>query len=138
MIFKFNARRRRRVLPASSALFGLVLVSATLIPAFIPAVAAAPQTIVDTNGADDEPGQKDLNSLTVDYAGLPSTISLSWNWDDTATSGTGQSRDGCSLFDTDGDGFANYSLCMSVSSSNVKTQALYSCTADSRTDRCGS
>jgi hypothetical protein len=28
---------------------------------------AAPITVVDDAGADDEPGQKDLNALTVDY-----------------------------------------------------------------------
>ena len=70
-------------------------------------VNAAPQTIVDQNGEDDLGGQKDLNSLTVDY-GLPgaTSLSVSWNWDDTATSGA-NTRDACPLFDTDGDGFAN-------------------------------
>ncbi len=34
---------------------------------FLGAASAAPLTFVDDGGADDEPGQKDLNSLTVDY-----------------------------------------------------------------------
>ena len=59
---------------------------------------AAPVTAVDDAGADDEPGQKDLNALTVDY-GAPgaTTINVKWNWDDTATSGA-NTRDGGALF----------------------------------------
>ncbi len=106
---------------------------------FSPAVVnAAPQTIVDQNGEDDLGGQKDLNSLTVDY-GLPgaTSLSVSWNWDDTATSGA-NTRDACSLFDTDGDGFANYAFCVTVNNNTtVSTPRLYLCTADSRADRCG-
>ena len=36
------------------------------------------------------------------------------------------------MFDTDGDGFANYALCLTVDSSNAYTPSLYQCTADSR------
>ena len=50
----------------------------------------------------------------MDY-GLPGAtqINVKWGWDDTATSGA-NTRDGCSLFDTDGDGFANYAFCVTV------------------------
>jgi hypothetical protein len=34
-------------------------------------VAAAPTTLEDEQGANDEPGQKDLTRLVIDYAGLP-------------------------------------------------------------------
>ena len=41
---------------------------------------------------------------------------MKWGWDDTATTGN-NTLDGCALFDTDGDGFANYSFCVIVSTS---------------------
>ena len=102
------------------------------------AQAASTVTAVDDAGPDDEPGQKDLNALSVNY-GDPGDIAIevTWNWDDTSSSGA-NTRDGCSLFDTDGDGFANYALCLTVDSSNAYTPSLYQCTADSRTDRCAS
>src|SRR6478609_9296254 len=79
-------------------------------------VAHAADTIVavDDHGPDDLSGQKDLNQLTVNYGDPPASttaIDVSWNWDDTATSGA-NTRDGCALFDTDGDGNANYALCL--------------------------
>ncbi len=64
---------------------------------------AAPFCVVDTAGANDEPGQKDLTKLCVDYAGAPTTVSTTWNWDQLGTSGN-NTMDACSLFDTDGDG----------------------------------
>ena len=99
--------------------------------------AADTVTAVDDAGPDDEPGQKDLSGLSVNY-GDPGadSIDVTWNWDDTSTSGA-NTRDGCSLFDTDGDGFANFSLCLTVNADDTTTQSLYVCTADSRTDRCG-
>ena len=100
---------------------------------------ASPIFTVDDAGADDEGGQKDLNFQTVDY-GLPGAteIDVSWGWDDTLTSGGGQSLDACTLFDTDGDGFANWSLCESVPSSGPANASpyLFECEADNRTDRC--
>lgn len=96
-----------------------------------------PQTIVDDQGADDEPGQKDLNSMTVDFGDPGSeTFNVLWNWDDTATSGA-NTRDGGALFDTDGDGFANYSLYITVDADGTFVPQLFICTADSREDRCG-
>jgi hypothetical protein len=73
----------------------------------------------------------------VDYApGTPGQIEVSWGWDDTAWSGN-NTGDACTLFDTDADGFANYSLCVTVGGSPATYQStrLYSC-GDSRTDRC--
>src|SRR5687768_8975591 len=79
-----TARRRRRALLALLAL--LVAVGASL--TFAGVATAAPLTFVDDAGADDEPGQKDLNFLTVDYGAAGATqISVKWGWDDTATSG---------------------------------------------------
>ena len=92
---------------------------------------AAPQTVIDRPERTSGPA-KGFNSLTVDY-GLPGSTSLSvgWNWDDTTTSGA-NTRDACSLFDTDGDGLANYAFCMTVdNTTTVSTTRLYICTADS-------
>ncbi len=101
--------------------------------------AAAPITVVDDNGADDEPGQKDLNSLSVDYnPGSAFDIAITWHWDDTAWSGQ-NSGDAQALFDTDGDGNANFTLAVKVSGTPAQYAhtRLYRC-ADSRSDRCQS
>jgi hypothetical protein len=55
-------------------------------------------TVVDDQGADDYPGQKDLNQLTTNSDGLPTSMEISWNWDDTAWSGN-NTGDACALFD---------------------------------------
>src|SRR5262245_19566269 len=57
-------------LPATGTAYGLEAVALLL---------AAPITSIDDQGPDDEPGQKDLNQLTVDYAGIPSSLSVFWN-----------------------------------------------------------
>src|SRR3990172_469555 len=100
---------------------------------------AAPIVIVDDGGANDEVGQKDLNLLTVDYAGLPTTIAVGWNWDEPSVSG-GNSLDACSLYDTDGDGNANYAVCGVAHFTGdppvaAASTAVWSC-SDNRDDRC--
>ena len=133
-----TAARRSRVKRLSAAL----LVAMTLVVGITAAgqlsVAEAAGTVVavDDAGADDEPGQKDLNWLSIDYGAPGATaLTVKWGWDDTATSGA-NTRDAGSLFDTDGDGFANYSLYVTVATDGSYTTQLYSCEADSRTDRC--
>jgi len=90
----------------------------------------------DSAGANDEPGQKDLNKMCVDYSALPTSESISWNWDEIGWTGS-NTGDACALFDTDGDGFANYSLCVRVSGTPATYQnsVLFSCT-DGKADRC--
>lgn len=90
----------------------------------------------DTAGPNDEPGQKDLNKMGVDYSILPTTLYTTWNWDDAAWTG-GNTGDACNLFDTDNDGNANFSLCVIVSGSpaTYSSHILYSC-GDTRSDRC--
>jgi hypothetical protein len=93
-------------------------------------------TIVDDSGADDFPGQKDLNFFTFDFSG-GSTVLITWGWDDTAWSGN-NSGDACSLIDTDGDGKANYSYCVTVQNgppAQFVAGRMYSC-GDKKTDRC--
>jgi hypothetical protein len=92
--------------------------------------------VVDDQGADDYPGQKDLNFLTVDYA-VVGKVTVTWGWDDTAWSGN-NTGDACVLFDTGGNpGFANYAMCATVEKTPAvfKSVRLYSC-GDSRADRC--
>ena len=133
-----TASRRRRVRRLSVALLAAITLVVGITAAGQLSVAEAAGTVVavDDAGADDEPGQKDLNWLSIDY-GSPGATSLTvkWGWDDTATSGA-NTRDAGSLFDTDGDGFANYSLYVTVATDGSYTTQLYSCSADSRTDRC--
>ncbi len=90
----------------------------------------------DSAGANDQPNQKDLSKMCVNYSGLPTSINVSWNWDDTGFSGE-NTGDACSLYDTNGDGLANYSLCVGVTGNPASWSytKLYSC-GDGRSDRC--
>ena len=129
-VARSSKRRQRLILGGAFLVTGLML--ATLMA---PQASAVPLTVVDDAGADDEPGQKDLNFLTVDY-GVPgaTSIDVTWGWDDTATSGN-NTRDACALFDTDGDGFANYSFCVIVQTNGTSSNVLYSC-GDGAADKC--
>ena len=107
---------------------GLVIAGGTI-------AAAIPITIEDDAGPDDEPGQKDLNELTVDFAPAGSDLEVTWNWDVISVSGQ-NTGDACALFDTDNDGNANYSLCVVWDNgASYQTTILYSC-GDGRADRC--
>lgn len=90
---------------------------------------------VDDQGANDEPGQKDLTAQS--SANDAGTFYTAWKWDDTAWSGN-NTGDGCSLFDTDADGLTNYALCATISKKNpvvLNSFVLYQC-SDGRADRC--
>ncbi|MDQ2973053.1 MAG: hypothetical protein M3Q79_01050 [bacterium] len=120
----------------------LALVSAQLVPGMFlaPQIAnAAPVCINDQQGANDEPGQKDLTRLCKDTAGLPTSQVVSWNFDDTGWSGA-NTGDACSLFDSDGDGFINYSVCVTVQNTPATQIAdsprIYSCPGDDAVDKC--
>src|SRR5262245_59441438 len=107
----------------------VALLALSLFTIFASTVVAAPITIVDDKGPDDLPGQKDLSFLTVDYSPpTPGTVNVTWGWDDTAWSG-GNTGDACALVDTDADGFANFSLCVTVGGNPATFQSvrLYSC-----------
>jgi fimbrial isopeptide formation D2 family protein len=100
-------------------------------------VLAAPETVPDEDGPNDEPGQKDLTQLTIDYAGLPATVFVSWNWDEISWSGA-NTGDGCALFDTDDDLFVDAAICVTISEdpADLLDVRLYECTADAKVDRC--
>lgn len=136
---KFNKTRKYIRNFLMVLLFAAAQVVTAVGPLFQPATAsAAPICVNDTAGANDEPGQKDLTKLCVDYAGVPTTVSTTWNWDETGTSGA-NTMDACNLFDTDGDGNINYSVCVTTEDDPAVLQTLttYSC-GDDKIDRCTS
>jgi len=101
------------------------------------AVLAAPSFTftVDDQGANDEPGQKDLTAQS--SASDAGVFYTAWKWDETAWSGN-NTGDGCSLFDTDDDDLTNYALCATISKKNpvvLNSFVLYQC-SDGRADRC--
>ena len=113
------------------------------IEAFPSAADDAVRVTTDAGGPDDTGGpsaQSDLNSLAVDYSHLDSDgrADIYWNWDETAWTGA-NTGDACALVDNDGDGNANYALCVTVYGSPAAqfgdSPRLYSC-GDARIDRC--
>lgn len=99
------------------------------------------ECINDSDGPNDEPGQKDLNQLCRDQA-TNDLLDITWNWDEILMTGS-NTDDACALFDTDpigtsGYGFADYSLCAIWDTNQhqiTDSPRLYSCN-DTRTDRC--
>jgi Prealbumin-like fold domain len=94
--------------------------------------------IVDDAGADDYPGQKDLNFFTFDFAGGTS-VAITWGWDDTSWSGN-NTGDACALIDTDqsgsGAGKADFAYCVTVNQGGKYLAGrMYSC-GDKKSDRC--
>ena len=135
-----STRTRLSVLPIFIALLLNLFIGplSPILDTGINIVSAAPTTVPDEDGPNDEPGQKDLTLLTTDYAGLPTSIFVAFNLDEIDWSGD-NTGDGCALFDTDGDLNANYSLCVTVAGAPAALTGvnLYVCEADSWVDRCG-
>ncbi len=119
----------------SNSLIAILFLCTYSISALLPFVsietaAAAPVCSVDSAGANDVPGQKDLTQMCVD----PVTGEVTWNWDETSVNGA-NTLDGCALFDTDGDGYVNRALCISTTDGVNYTKTSYTCN-DSAVDRC--
>jgi hypothetical protein len=93
-------------------------------------------TVEDVDGPDDYPGQKDLNFLQYYYPAPYTYLYMNWGFDNTDWSGN-NTGDGCALFDTNNNGFADYSYCATVNGLPAKLiyKQLWSC-GDSRSDRC--
>ena len=100
-------------------------------------VLALPVTVADQNGPNDEPGQKDLTQLTIDYAGLPTSVDVSWNWDEISWSGN-NTGDACALFDTNDNLNVDAAVCVTITGdpATLLDVRLYECTADAKVDRC--
>ncbi len=94
-------------------------------------------TFPDDQGPDDEPGQKDLSYLQFEETNPNPNYAVRWAWDDTGFSGN-NSGDGCVLFDTNANGFADQAVCVSIKNTPATLDALtvYTCEHDSRSDRC--
>ncbi len=90
----------------------------------------------DQQGANDQAGQKDLSHMCSDTSSLPSFLNVNWNWDDISWSG-GNTGDGCALFDTNKNTYADFALCITIGGNPAAllTQQLYSC-VDTKVDRC--
>lgn len=89
----------------------------------------------DEQGANDEPGQKDLTADATAVDPANSDYWTAWKWDDLSWSGN-NTGDACSLFDTDGNGKADAAVCVTIGKPAVETSTrVYSCT-DNRSDRC--
>ncbi len=94
-------------------------------------------TYVDDGGADDYPGQKDINFLQRGYdTEFPDNLYINWGLDDTDWSGQ-NTGDVCVLFDSNDNGMADYSFCITVNGTPaaLTVKQLYSC-GDSAADKC--
>ena len=103
------------------------LMSATMLLLFANTPPPPYYVINDLNGANDEPGQKDLTRMGRydDPAGF---LDIFWSWDEGTTGGN--TLDACALFDSDGDGNVNYAICGQVDSAFRQTSLspkAYSC-----------
>jgi len=134
-----STRTRLFLLPVLIALLLNTVIGplAPIIQDGVADVLAAPVTLIDENGANDFPGQKDLTQLTVDYD-VVGAVSVTFNWDELGTSGE-NTMDACSLFDTDDDFKANYAVCVITGETPAVQESdspkIYSC-GDGRVDRC--
>lgn len=90
--------------------------------------------VQDDQGANDEPGQKDLTAQASGFDG--GDFFSAWKWDDTSFSGK-NTGDGCSLFTSDGGDLVDYAVCGTIGTKNavLQTITVYSCN-DTRPDRC--
>ena len=84
-------------------------------------------TVLDEDGADDEPGQKDLNAALIDLTATTTTVAILT--DVISISGLNL-IDVTALFDADGDGNADYAFTVTVDAAGTVTSArLYDATA---------
>jgi hypothetical protein len=93
----------------------------------------------DEQGADDQPGQKDLSSQAV-ASPAPGDLWVAWKWDVTSLSG-GNTGDACALFDTNTNSKVNFAICVTIAG-NPAVQSgvsprVYTC-GDGKVDRCTS
>ena len=93
----------------------------------------------DENGADDQPGQKDLTAHAVATPSI-GDLWVAWKWDVTGLSGN-NTGDACALFDTDTDSKVNSALCVTIGQNPAaqlsQSPRVYQC-GDAKVDRCTS
>src|SRR5438445_3488397 len=145
-----RAGRRRQQRPDGTASFAGAFAAVALAIGLLtatPPVVAAPACLLDTSGADDiDANQKDLNEFCQGAGNdgglngcLSSDANLTWTWDDTGWTGS-NTGDACALYDTDGDGNANFALCATVASNpavqSAQSPRFYRCD-DTKKLNCG-
>jgi len=87
---------------------------AGLLLALLAAAPARAVCVTDQRGADDQPGQKDLNEWCEPGPTCSSaTVSISWQFDDVNWTGS-NTGDSCALIDTNRDGLADRAICVTV------------------------
>jgi Prealbumin-like fold domain len=93
----------------------------------------------DEQGADDQPGQKDLSAQAVANPS-PGDLWVAWKWDVTSLSG-GNTGDACALFDTNTNSKVNFAICVTIGGSPAVQSGVsprvYTC-GDGKVDRCTS
>jgi hypothetical protein len=137
--------KRRRSLRWLMPLVGLLVVMSVTV--FTPVGGATlslsnPPTFTfvnDEQGADDQPGQKDLSAQAV-ASPAPGDLWVAWKWDVTALSG-GNTGDACALFDTNTNSKVNFAICVTIGGSPAVQSGVsprvYTC-GDGKVDRCTS
>jgi hypothetical protein len=107
-----------------------------------PTVASA-QCQNDIDGANDEPGQKDITSVClISGDGLPYEWEVTANWDEIRLTGA-NTADVCTLYDTNGNSLVDLAVCVTLESSGAMNGdlavfqqfRLYAC-VDTKADRC--
>ena len=137
MTFRQSAPRKKSRWLASFVVLAVALgmFASTALAVTLTDAPTFTNTLNDQDGADDEPGQKDLNShaSATDSDGFW----VRFNWDVTGVNGK-NTADGCSLFDTGGAvGFVDAAICVTGEGKALTLQSvvLYTC-SDGRIDRC--
>ncbi len=140
-----EGKRRRKL-----SLLLPIAVVVVLVPLFFAAGASAVLTtsnppsfsyVNDENGADDQPGQKDLSAQAV-ATPSPGDLWVSWKWDVTGLSGS-NTGDACALFDTNNNFKVNSAICVTIGQdpavqlTAVGSPRVYRC-GDGKVDRCTS
>jgi len=124
-----TSRRRLAVVAVVAALILLLGAGSALTTVW-----AVLTPTIDVDGANDEPGQKDLTRMAEDFTVTPPLVT--WNWDEIKWTGN-NTGDACALFDSGGAvGNANYALCVTIGAPAAwQDTRLYTC-GDTRPDRC--
>ena len=94
----------------------------------------------DVDGANDQPGQKDLTQFCAAAGTSSIELNTKWNWDLETLPG-GNTGDACSLYDSDADGNANLVVCITIrdggTPADLGAVRLFTC-GDGSPNRCTS
>ena len=107
--FSALSRGRRRLVVT-------VAVALAMTPLLADRASAYPDTtgyraVLDAQGMDDVPGQKDLTQQG--YKTTASQVDVFFNFDDVVNKG-GNTLGGCTLFDSNDNGNANFAMCVTT------------------------